>query len=84
MPGRDAAGSCHNYKELELNAKNVVWNLLLTRPYADGGGSVGADGSGATDEEMYNLAKARSAALLAQQADWQKEKEDIKRRRTGP
>ena len=28
----DAAGSCHAYKELEVNPANVVWNLLLTRP----------------------------------------------------
>ena len=57
----DAEGSCHAYKELEVNALNTalpkllltrqpraaplhtwwslqVWNLLLTRPYADGGG----------------------------------------------
>ena len=33
----DADASCHAYKELELNAANVVWNLMLTRPYADGG-----------------------------------------------
>jgi hypothetical protein len=33
----DPAGSCHNYKELELNAFNTVWNLLLDKPYDDGG-----------------------------------------------
>jgi len=33
----DPAGCCHGYKELELNAINTVWNLLLTRPYMDGG-----------------------------------------------
>lgn len=33
----DADGSCHNYKELEVNALNTVWNLMLDRPYRDGG-----------------------------------------------
>lgn len=33
----DPAGSCHNYKELELNAFNTVWNLFLDKPYDDGG-----------------------------------------------
>lgn len=33
----DARGSCHCYRELELNALNTVWNLLLDKPYMDGG-----------------------------------------------
>lgn len=33
----DADGSAHNYKELEVNACNATWNLLLNRPYRDGG-----------------------------------------------
>lgn len=33
----DADGSTHNYKELEVNARNTTWNLLLNRPYRDGG-----------------------------------------------
>ena len=33
----DAPGGGRWYKELELNALNTVWNLLLDRPYADGG-----------------------------------------------
>lgn len=44
----DPAGCCHGYKELEMNALNTVWNLLLDRPYADGGsefsGRVAKDG----------------------------------------
>ena len=31
------SGSCHDYKELELNAINTVWNLMLDKPYGDGG-----------------------------------------------
>jgi hypothetical protein len=33
----DPAGSCANYKEFEMNALGADWNLLLDRPYADGG-----------------------------------------------
>lgn len=33
----DPAGCCHGYKELEMNALNTVWNLMLDRPYLDGG-----------------------------------------------
>lgn len=30
----------HNYGELELNARNTAWDLLLPRPYKDGGPAV--------------------------------------------
>ncbi|KAF4325513.1 hypothetical protein BBO99_00002015 [Phytophthora kernoviae] len=33
----DADGSTHNYKEFEINTRNVTWNLWLNRPYRDGG-----------------------------------------------
>uniref|UniRef100_A0A6B2L877 Carbohydrate-binding domain-containing protein n=1 Tax=Arcella intermedia TaxID=1963864 RepID=A0A6B2L877_9EUKA len=33
----DVDGSNHYYKELELNARNLNWNLLLVRPYLNGG-----------------------------------------------
>jgi len=33
----DPDGDNHNYCELELNAKNTTWDLLLTKPYRDGG-----------------------------------------------
>jgi len=33
----DPDGSTHYYKELELNARNLNWNLLLIRPYLNGG-----------------------------------------------
>jgi hypothetical protein len=36
----DADG--HNYGELELNARNTTWDLLLARPYKDGGPAVHA------------------------------------------
>lgn len=33
----DRECSTHNYFELEINAKNVIWDLFLTKPYRDGG-----------------------------------------------
>jgi WD40 repeat protein len=33
----DPAGSSHNYAELEVNALNTTWDLLLKKPYRDGG-----------------------------------------------
>ena len=33
----DPVGSNWNYKEWEGNALNTVWNLMLDRPYSDGG-----------------------------------------------
>jgi len=33
----DTDESNHNYKELEVNAKNTVWNLMLNKPYTSGG-----------------------------------------------
>lgn len=36
----DPDGDSHNYGELELNAKNTTWDLLLTKPYKDGGKAV--------------------------------------------
>jgi hypothetical protein len=33
----DPDGDCHDYAELEINALNTVWDLLLVKPYRDGG-----------------------------------------------
>ena len=38
----DPDGDNFNYGELELNAKNTTWDLLLTKPYRDGGRAVNA------------------------------------------
>ena len=38
----DPAGDTHNYYELEMNALNTVWDLLLVRPYRDGGPAIHA------------------------------------------
>jgi hypothetical protein len=34
----DPLGCNHQYKEFEMNALNTTWDLLLNRPYGDGGG----------------------------------------------
>eukprot|EP00727_Mastigamoeba_balamuthi_P006312 m51a1_g2300 hypothetical protein (365) ;mRNA; f:442195-443565 len=36
----DPDGSTHYYKELEFNARAVDWNLLVVRPYLNGGPAV--------------------------------------------
>jgi hypothetical protein len=36
----DPDGDTHAYYELEMNALNTVWDLLLVRPYRDGGPAV--------------------------------------------
>ena len=33
----DPNGDTHNYYEIEVNALNTIWDLLLTKPYRDGG-----------------------------------------------
>ncbi len=33
----DPDGDTHDYYELEINALNTIWDLLLLRPYRDGG-----------------------------------------------
>jgi hypothetical protein len=38
----DPDGDSHLYGELELNARNTTWDLLLTKPYKDGGKAVNA------------------------------------------
>ncbi len=38
----DPDGDTHLYYELEINALNTVWDLLMIKPYRDGGPSVNA------------------------------------------
>jgi len=38
----DPDGDTHEYYELEMNALNTVWDLLLVKPYRDGGPAVNA------------------------------------------
>ena len=36
----DPDGDCHQYYEIEINALNTVWDLLLIKPYRNGGPAV--------------------------------------------
>ncbi|MFZ2539959.1 MAG: carbohydrate-binding family 9-like protein, partial [Oscillospiraceae bacterium] len=38
----DPDSDTHQYYEFEMNAKNTVWDLLLTKPYRDGGTAINA------------------------------------------
>jgi len=38
----DPTGSTHNYYELEVNALGTVWDLMLLKPYRDGGPALDA------------------------------------------
>ena len=49
----DVDGSCHNYKELEMNAWNTVWNLMLDKPYMDGGQEHSARVTSDTNDPLY-------------------------------
>jgi len=65
----DALGSCHNYKELEMNGYNAVWNLMLDKPYDDGGrehsGRIASPGK----ELYYEVDKQRTTTKLLS-GDW--------------
>jgi hypothetical protein len=50
----DPDGDTHNYYELEINALGTVWDLLLTRPYRDGGHAV----------DSWNITGLKSAVHL--------------------
>jgi len=38
----DPTGTTHNYYELEVNALETAWDLMLLRPYRDGGAAIDA------------------------------------------
>ncbi|MCA9296412.1 MAG: carbohydrate-binding family 9-like protein [Phycisphaerales bacterium] len=38
----DPDGDTHNYTEIEVNALNTVWDLLLVKPYRNGGPAIDA------------------------------------------
>ena len=50
----DPDGDTHTYFEIEVNALNTVWDLLLIRPYRDGGPAIHA----------WDIAGLRSAVAL--------------------
>ena len=56
--------STHWYKEFEMNAINTVWNLMLDKPYDDGGvehsGRIAKEG----DDRYYDVKDQKSAARV--------------------
>lgn len=57
----DPSGCCHQYKELEMNALNTVWNLLLDKPYADGGGEFSGRVASEGEQRHYEVRAQRTA-----------------------
>jgi hypothetical protein len=49
----DPSGSTHGYKEYEMNALNQNWDLLLNKPYGDGGGENSSRVFGPAGFDMY-------------------------------
>lgn len=74
----DPAGCCHGYKEFEMNAANVVWNLMLNKPYGDGGteysGRVAKEGESLFWEVYAQKSAARitkgKLSHLSEPAQW--------------
>lgn len=60
----DPAGCCHGYKELEMNAINTVWNLMLNRPYADGGSEISGRVARAGEPNFWEVQKQKTAARI--------------------
>jgi len=62
----DIPGSCHRYKEFEVNAINTVWNLMLDKPYMDGGhehsGRVAKEG----EDDFYEVYQQTSSTRVIQ------------------
>jgi len=60
----DPGGSCHAYKELELNANAVVWNLMLDRPYGDGGSEHSGRVAKPGDAQYYDVNGLKTATKI--------------------
>lgn len=60
----DPAGCCHGYKELEMNAINTVWNLMLNRPYSDGGGERSGRVAAEGEADYWEVRKQKTAARI--------------------
>jgi len=60
----DPTGSCARYKELELNAIDTVWNLMIDVPYQDGGGEYSARIAKPGEERYYEVTAQKTAARV--------------------
>jgi hypothetical protein len=60
----DPTGSTHQYKEFEINAFNTVWNLLLDKPYIDGGQEHSGRVANPGDNLYYDVKKQKTAVMM--------------------
>ncbi len=60
----DPFGSNHHYKELEVNAINTVWNLMLNKPYDDGGEEYSGRIAKPGDEKYFEVYRQKTATKI--------------------
>ncbi len=60
----DAEGSGSYYKELEVNALNCVWNLMIDRPYSIGGSEYSGRVARPGERTFYDAHRQRTATRL--------------------
>mmetsp|Transcript_19798 Transcript_19798/g.49771 ORF Transcript_19798/g.49771 Transcript_19798/m.49771 type:complete len:432 (+) Transcript_19798:62-1357(+) len=60
----DTDESNYNYKELEMNAHNTVWNLLLDKPYSDGGSEHSARVAKPGDAKYWEVGHQKTGAKM--------------------
>lgn len=60
----DVTMSHHFYKEVEVNALNTVWNLMLDKPYIDGGREHSGRQHREGDNDYYEVYHQRSAVRV--------------------
>lgn len=60
----DMLGTCHHYKELEVNAINTPWNLMLDKPYDDGGVEYSGRIAKPGDDLYYEVTQQKTATKL--------------------
>jgi len=60
----DVPGCHQDYKEFEMNAINTVWNLLLDKPYRDGGREHSGRIAQPGDADYYDVVNQHSAAKI--------------------
>ena len=60
----DLTRTNHNYKELEVNAINTVWNLMLDKPYEDGGHEHSGRIANPDEADYYEVYHQRTATRV--------------------
>lgn len=60
----DISGSCMYYKEFEVNAINTIWNLMLDKPYIDGGHEHSGRIAKVGDGDYYEVSLQKSSTRV--------------------